>query len=99
VLEQAVLRSAPEAPRVDISADYVQTFETSTRLAGNVVMSGDLRRAFAEADVLIDGQPAPTDLRLSSRLVADSVDFKRIPGLGRPGAFLSVHIHGLRVAQ
>jgi beta-lactamase regulating signal transducer with metallopeptidase domain len=98
LLEQAVLRSAPEEPRVDIAADYVQKFDSATRFAGNVVLSGDLRHAFEDADVMVDGRPAPAGLILSSRLVAEAVELKRIQGVG-PGKVLSVHIHGLRSAQ
>jgi len=98
VLEQAVLRSAPEEPRVDIAADYVQKFDSATRFAGNVVLSGDLKHAFEDADVMVDGRPAPASLILSSRLVAEAVELKRIQGVG-PGKVLSVHIHGLHSAQ
>ena len=100
LLQQAALRSAPDGPRVDVAADYVEQFDGATRLSGDVEMTGDLRRAFAGADVRVDGAPAPPDLMLSSKLVADAVELKRGGGMiDGPQKFLSVHIHGVRFAQ
>jgi hypothetical protein len=99
MLQQAALRSAADGPRIDVAADYVEPFDGATRLSGDVEMTGDLRRAFAGADVRLDGGPAPPDLVLSSRLVADAVELKRGGLTDGSQKFLSVHIHGIRLAQ
>jgi beta-lactamase regulating signal transducer with metallopeptidase domain len=99
-LEQAVLRSVADDARLNVEADYTQQFDSATRFSGNVVVAGDLKRAFAGAVVMVDGRAPPPGMVLSSRLVADAIEFKRTGAFTETaGRFLSVNIHGVRVAQ
>ncbi len=97
-LEQAVLRNTADEPRINLQADHAEWFDGSERFAGNVEVSGDLNHAFEGAVIMVDSRPLPVGVVVSSRLVADAIDFRRVSMVG-PSKFRTVNIHGLRLAQ